>query len=183
MHASCGMWLVGTAGEVHVATGTDVGVACASRSLKLPGGRTWIIGTLKLPNALAHLHDTSRETWCIAVSTCKVLLCADQLLSGAHPASITAMLCHAVLCWLDCVLQPLIQPGVQLVVANFPHNPTGTMLAQQDWRQLVAACEAAGAWLFSDEMYKFTGVCQVQLITSVLLVSSLCINFAIVFPL
>jgi aspartate/methionine/tyrosine aminotransferase len=55
------------------------------------------------------------------------------------------------------VLQPLIQPGVQLVVANFPHNPTGTMLAQQDWQQLVAACEAAGAWLFSDEMYKFSG--------------------------
>lgn len=57
-----------------------------------------------------------------------------------------------------CPMQPMIQPGVQLVVANFPHNPTGTMLQQQDWQQLVAACQAAGAWLFSDEMYRFSGV-------------------------
>lgn len=51
---------------------------------------------------------------------------------------------------------PLIQPGVKLVVVNFPHNPTGAMLQQADWQQLVAACAAAGAWLFSDEMYRFT---------------------------
>lgn len=69
----------------------------------------------------------------------------------------TASTCHCWLCRMVCVLQPLIQPGVQLVVANFPHNPTGTMLAKQDWQQLVSACEAAGAWLFSDEMYKFSG--------------------------
>jgi aspartate/methionine/tyrosine aminotransferase len=56
-----------------------------------------------------------------------------------------------------CHMQPLIQPGVQLVVANFPHNPTGTVLQQQDWKQLVSACQAAGAWLFSDEMYRFSG--------------------------
>lgn len=58
---------------------------------------------------------------------------------------------------LCAVLQPLIQPGVQLVVVNFPHNPTGTTILQKDWQQLVAACKAAGAWLFSDEMYRFTG--------------------------
>jgi aspartate/methionine/tyrosine aminotransferase len=46
---------------------------------------------------------------------------------------------------------------VELVVVNFPHNPTGAMLQQQDWQQLVAACKAAGAWLFSDEMYRFIG--------------------------
>jgi aspartate/methionine/tyrosine aminotransferase len=59
------------------------------------------------------------------------------------------------------MLQPLIQPGVQMVVVNFPHNPTGTTIQQQDWQQLVAACKAAGAWLFSDEMYRFTGRCRV----------------------
>jgi hypothetical protein len=55
------------------------------------------------------------------------------------------------------MLQPLIQPGVKMVVVNFPHNPTGTTIQQQDWQQLVAACKTAGAWLFSDEMYRFTG--------------------------
>jgi hypothetical protein len=102
---------------------------------------------------------------CCAVLCCAVLCCAVLC---------CAVLCCAVLCLLGCVLQPLIQAGVQLVVANFPHNPTGTMLPQQEWQQLVSACEAAGAWLFSDEMYKFSGALP---LLCVLLFINLCILF------
>lgn len=31
------------------------------------------------------------------------------------------------------------------------------MLPLGEWQQLIAACEAAGCYLFSDEMYRFTG--------------------------
>jgi arginine:pyruvate transaminase len=54
-------------------------------------------------------------------------------------------------------MQALIQPGVKAVVVNFPHNPTGALLGAAEWGQLVDACRAAGAWLFSDEMYRFAG--------------------------
>jgi hypothetical protein len=54
-------------------------------------------------------------------------------------------------------LQRLIQPGTKLVVVNFPHNPTGATLSAADWQAVIARCREVGAWLFSDEMYKFTG--------------------------
>eukprot|EP00882_Tetradesmus_deserticola_P021195 GHRQ01022944.1.p1 GENE.GHRQ01022944.1~~GHRQ01022944.1.p1 ORF type:complete len:239 (+),score=86.28 GHRQ01022944.1:220-936(+) len=50
----------------------------------------------------------------------------------------------------------LIQPGTKLVVVNFPHNPTGATLSPDDWHALIARCREVGAWLFSDEMYRFT---------------------------
>lgn len=43
----------------------------------------------------------------------------------------------------------------KLVVVNFPHNPTGYLPSQDDWKDLVALCEQHGAWLFADEMYRF----------------------------
>lgn len=43
---------------------------------------------------------------------------------------------------------------VKLIVANFPHNPTGSTLAPDQWERLIGAARAAGAWLFSDEMYR-----------------------------
>jgi len=52
-------------------------------------------------------------------------------------------------------LKSLVTPGTKMLVVNFPHNPTGTTLSLPDWRDLVATCRAQGAWLFSDEMYRF----------------------------
>ncbi|KAF8060622.1 vioD [Scenedesmus sp. PABB004] len=49
---------------------------------------------------------------------------------------------------------PLITRRTRLVVANFPHNPSGATLPAEDWAALVAACRAAGCWLMSDEMYR-----------------------------
>jgi aspartate/methionine/tyrosine aminotransferase len=50
--------------------------------------------------------------------------------------------------------QRLLRPNTRLIAVNFPNNPTGKVLSQQDWRQLVAWAEASGAWLFSDEVYR-----------------------------
>ena len=44
--------------------------------------------------------------------------------------------------------------AVKLVVINFPHNPTGSWLTAAELERVVAAARAAGAWLFSDEMYR-----------------------------
>jgi aspartate/methionine/tyrosine aminotransferase len=42
----------------------------------------------------------------------------------------------------------------RLVVVNFPHNPTGFLPTEGEHRALVESVRRAGAWLFSDEMYR-----------------------------
>jgi capreomycidine synthase len=55
-------------------------------------------------------------------------------------------------------LRRLITPRTHMVVANFPHNPTGTTLSRHEQRQLIDICAEAGAYLvwdaaFSDLVY------------------------------
>jgi aspartate/methionine/tyrosine aminotransferase len=51
-------------------------------------------------------------------------------------------------------LARLVTPHTKLVVVNFPHNPTGCLPTQDEWRAAVEAAARVGAWLFSDEMYR-----------------------------
>jgi aspartate/methionine/tyrosine aminotransferase len=51
-------------------------------------------------------------------------------------------------------LESLLTPRTKLVVANFPHNPTGYLPTHEEWHSLVETVAETGAWLFSDEMYR-----------------------------
>ena len=52
-------------------------------------------------------------------------------------------------------LRELVEPGrTRLVVTNFPHNPTGALPSADEWDDVVAICDGAGAHLFHDEMYR-----------------------------
>ena len=51
-------------------------------------------------------------------------------------------------------LEGLLTPRTKLVVTNYPHNPTGYLPTYDEWRSLVVMVAQAGAWLFSDEMYR-----------------------------
>ena len=51
-------------------------------------------------------------------------------------------------------LERLVTSRTRLVVVNFPHNPTGYLPSLDEWRAIVRIVERAGAWLFSDEMYR-----------------------------
>jgi len=51
-------------------------------------------------------------------------------------------------------LERLLTPHTKLVIVNFPHNPTGYLPSHDEWRTIVQVVERAGAWLFSDEMYR-----------------------------
>lgn len=52
-------------------------------------------------------------------------------------------------------LRRLLEPQTKLVVVNFPHNPTGALPAEDEYRSMVALAEERGAWILSDEMYRF----------------------------
>jgi aspartate/methionine/tyrosine aminotransferase len=50
-------------------------------------------------------------------------------------------------------LDALVQPNSKLLVVNFPHNPTGFLPTQDDWRHIVAFARKHDLFLFADEMY------------------------------
>jgi aspartate/methionine/tyrosine aminotransferase len=47
-----------------------------------------------------------------------------------------------------------IRPNTRVISINFPNNPTGKILAQDQFDALVALCRRHGLWLFSDEVYR-----------------------------
>ncbi len=51
-------------------------------------------------------------------------------------------------------LRDAIRPNTRLLSINFPHNPTGKILEQQKFAQLVDICRERSIWLFSDEVYR-----------------------------
>ena len=51
-------------------------------------------------------------------------------------------------------LEELLAQNTKLVVWNFPHNPTGALPSHEDYERMLALAEKAGAWVFSDEMYR-----------------------------
>ena len=48
-------------------------------------------------------------------------------------------------------------PHLKVVSVNFPHNPTGALPSSEEWARIVAICEARGAYLFADEIYRGLG--------------------------
>jgi aspartate/methionine/tyrosine aminotransferase len=44
--------------------------------------------------------------------------------------------------------------SAKVVCVNSPNNPTGWVMAQADWRELLAFCRRHGVWLVSDDAYE-----------------------------
>lgn len=51
-------------------------------------------------------------------------------------------------------LRAALRPNTRLIVLNTPHNPTGALLDRATLDAVVALAEEAGAYLFSDEVYR-----------------------------
>jgi aspartate/methionine/tyrosine aminotransferase len=47
------------------------------------------------------------------------------------------------------------RPETRMVVVNAPHNPTGMLPTEAEWRRLASACAEAGIRLIADEVYRF----------------------------
>jgi aspartate/methionine/tyrosine aminotransferase len=51
-------------------------------------------------------------------------------------------------------VESAMRPNTRVVVANFPHNPTGSQLSIDQLKALVAIAERHGAHFLSDEVYR-----------------------------
>lgn len=54
-------------------------------------------------------------------------------------------------------IKKAIKPNTKCVVINFPHNPTGQVITQEEMESLSNICDQNGLWLFSDEVYRLLG--------------------------
>ncbi len=52
-------------------------------------------------------------------------------------------------------LEEHVRPDTRLIAVNFPHNPTGCLPGLEDLERMVQAARGCGAYLFSDEMYRY----------------------------
>ncbi|MHB8896095.1 MAG: aminotransferase class I/II-fold pyridoxal phosphate-dependent enzyme [Candidatus Geothermincolia bacterium] len=53
-------------------------------------------------------------------------------------------------------LEDHVRPDTKLIVTNFPHNPTGWLPEDSDFKRIIDIAAGVNAYLFSDEMYRFT---------------------------
>ncbi len=51
-------------------------------------------------------------------------------------------------------LESLLRPNTRAVIVNTPHNPTGFLMARDEFKAISAIAREAGALLFSDEVYR-----------------------------
>ena len=51
-------------------------------------------------------------------------------------------------------LRDAIRPNTRMICINFPHNPTGKVIARGTLDEIISLCRARGIYLFSDEVYR-----------------------------
>lgn len=52
-------------------------------------------------------------------------------------------------------LRAAVRPNTRIVIANFPHNPTGAHCPPEAFAAILDIAREAGAYLLSDEVYRF----------------------------
>lgn len=52
-------------------------------------------------------------------------------------------------------LEQNIKKNTKMIVINFPHNPTGSLVSKDDFQKIVDIARKHNLYLFSDEMYRF----------------------------
>lgn len=50
-----------------------------------------------------------------------------------------------------------MRPNTKCIIINFPHNPTGQVIEEEELQSLVDLCASQDIWLFSDEVYRLLG--------------------------
>ncbi|MFO7827476.1 MAG: aminotransferase class I/II-fold pyridoxal phosphate-dependent enzyme [Bacteroidales bacterium] len=63
-------------------------------------------------------------------------------------------------------LKKLIRNNTRLIVINFPHNPTGTIIQEDELKEIIDLAKTNNMIVFSDEMYRFLEYDEIDQTTS-----------------
>lgn len=58
------------------------------------------------------------------------------------------------------LIKKSITAKTKCIIINFPHNPTGQVITEEELRELISLCDQHGIWLFADEVYRLLGASQ-----------------------
>jgi len=64
-------------------------------------------------------------------------------------------------------LQKLVRKNTKLIVINFPHNPTGALITQEQLEQVLSIARENNLYVFADEMYRYLEFDQADRLPSV----------------
>jgi aspartate/methionine/tyrosine aminotransferase len=64
-------------------------------------------------------------------------------------------------------LESLLHPGIKMLVINFPHNPTGCIISEDEQKQLLELAKHNNIIVFSDEMYRYLEYAESDRVSSV----------------
>lgn len=120
------------ADEVVVLTAPEEGIYTAMRTLLAPGDQVVVLTPAydSLLNLAQHIVGSENvANWEIAVENGRWHLNLSQL-------------------------ENLVTDKTQLIVVNFPHNPTGFLPTPDEFQTLIEIARKHGVWLFCDEMYR-----------------------------
>ncbi len=51
-------------------------------------------------------------------------------------------------------LEEIVSAGCELLIINFPNNPTGAMISENELRQIIEICDKNNCWILSDEVFR-----------------------------
>lgn len=131
-----------SAEDVFTFAGAEEGIYCAMRVLIEPGDHVIIVDPCY--QSLATLPKT-------------------------FGAEVTAIQLKFENQWqLDLIeVQKAFRPNTKLLVLNYPHNPTGTILKRAVQDGLIALARTNGAYIFCDEVYRFLEVDEASRLPSI----------------
>lgn len=55
-------------------------------------------------------------------------------------------------------LERAFRPETKLLLLNYPHNPTGTLLNREVFERMIKLARSRGAYIFCDEVYRYTEI-------------------------
>jgi aspartate/methionine/tyrosine aminotransferase len=164
--------------ELYELIGDELSSDLQSKILKTPLGYSEARGTLELRSILANTYERATAED-ILVTTGAIeanfLLFNSLLEAGDHVVAVSPAyqqlhsVPRAIGCDLDLWsvqteggfaydlnrLEALVRDDTKLIVINTPHNPTGAMLDESQLRDVIAIADRVGAWILSDEAYRW----------------------------
>lgn len=64
-------------------------------------------------------------------------------------------------------LKKAFRPNTRLLILNYPHNPSGTLLTHEVFYGMIELARKSGAYIFSDEMYRFLEIEEKERLPSI----------------